>query len=264
MKISKVMLASVFLTAAILAVLSGVVTNVLAERNVSQAASASNNASAAEVQQLQEREAQYQQIITQANQQLEQANTELKTLQEQVIELKKQTAPAQNVSANATNSAVAAISAEKAGQIAEEAASLGQVLKKAPELVSFEGKAAYEALFDKGSIYVDAQSGEVLFNGTIPQEISANKAAQVAAEYLKNTDILQVDKITFRNAPMYRVIFKDGTMVYMDITGQITYIQKASPNVVVVEQASSSYSGSAAAPASPAPAAREREHDDGD
>jgi hypothetical protein len=260
MKISKVMLASLFLTAAILAVLSGVVTNVLAERNASTAASANAGITpnAADVQQYQEREAQYQQVIQQANQQLEQANAELKLLQEQVNALQKQPSPVQNVAAD---TAVAAISSEKAGQIAEEVAGLGQALKKTPELVSFEGKAAYEAVFDKGSIYVDAQSGDVLFNGTIPQEITASKAAQVAAEYLKNTDVLQVDKITFRNAPLYRVIFKDGTMVYMDIAGQITYIQKAGPKGIVVEQASSPSTASAA-PVTTAPVSHEREHDD--
>ena len=259
MKISKIMLASVFLTAAILAIVSGVVTNVLAERYASKSATASDAQQSQQLEaQYQQREAQYQELIQQANQQLAQANTELKTLQDQVIALKTQAAPVQNA---ASNSAIAAISAEKAGQIAEEAAGLGQVLKKAPELVSFESKAAYEAVFDKGSIYVDAQSGEILFNGTVPQKITPSKAAQVASNYMKNTDILQVDQITFRNAPMYRVIFKDGMMVYMDITGQITYMQKAAPDVIVVQQATSN---SAPAVAASAPVTHPREHEDGD
>lgn len=259
MKISKIMLASLFITAAVLAVLSGVITNVVAARSTSQ------NTDSAVVQQYQQREEQYklreeqyQQLVQQANLQLEQANGELKILQDQVTAIKTQSAPVQNTSAVAAP-LNAAISAEKAGQIAEDAAGLGQVLAKTPELVSFEGKTAYEAVFEKGSIYVDAQSGEVLFNGTVPQKITANKAVQVAEEYLKNTDFLQVDQITFRNAPLYRVIFKDGTMVYMDLTGQITYIQKASPDVIVVEQAFSN-SGSVA-PVS-APTYHEPEHED--
>jgi hypothetical protein len=257
MKISKVMLAAVFLTAAILAILSGVVSNVLAERNAANQATNSSG----EVQQYQEREAQYQQVIQQANQQLEQANTELKTLQQQVTELKKQSAPVENTVSNTTANMVStALSAEKAGQIAEENAAPGQALQKKPELENFEGKTAYEAVFEKGSVYVDAQSGEVLFNGTVPQKITLAKAAQVASDYLKNKDVLQVDQITFRNAPIYRVIFKDGTMVYMDITGQIFYIQKASPDVVVVQQASA---GSAPSAPASAPVTHEHEHEDG-
>ena len=247
MKISKVMLASVFLTAALLAVVSGMVTKGMAERSAVQAPAATQD-----VQVYQQREAQYQQLVAQANQQLEQANADLKLLQNQVSDLRAQTNPVQSPTLNP------GISAEKAGQIAEAVAGLGQMVQKTAELVNFQGKAAYEAVFEKGSIYIDAQSGAVLFNGTIPQQITLARAAQVAAEYLKNSDVLQTDQITFRNAAMYRVIFKDGTMVYMDTTGQITYIQKASPNGVSVEQANASSTGGKV-PES----AKSSEHDDG-
>jgi hypothetical protein len=253
MKISKVMLAAVFLTAAILAILSGVITNVLAARSA-----ASQAASTTELNQYKDREAQYQQVIQQANQQLEKANNELQALQQRTNDLKSTTPAA--VENTAENTVSAAVSADKAGQIAENAAALGQALQKTPELVSFEGKAAYEAVFEKGSIYIDAQSGAVLFNRAVPQKLTPSKAAKVAADYMKDSEILQVDQIDFRGAPIYRVIFKDGTMVYMDLTGQITYIQKASPNVVVVQQASTS--GGSSAPSS-ASAPQETEHEDG-
>ena len=35
-----------------------------------------------------------------------------------------------------------------------------------PELVLFEGKVAYEVGFTRGVVYVDANDGTVLFNGT--------------------------------------------------------------------------------------------------
>ncbi len=38
-------------------------------------------------------------------------------------------------------------------------------LQKAPELVNYRGRMAYEVLFDVGAVYVDAFSGSVLFNG---------------------------------------------------------------------------------------------------
>ena len=139
----------------------------------------------------------------------------------------------------------------------------GQTAKKAADLVSFEGKAAYEVVFPKGSVYIDAQSGAVLFNGTVPQQITSAKAVQIASDYLKDKDLLQVDQITFRGAQIYRVIFKDGMMVYMDLTGQISYIQKAStPAPVIVEAAGPSSSGNSA-PAQTTSSQHEPEHEDG-
>jgi hypothetical protein len=83
-------------------------------------------------------------------------------------------------------------------------------------------------------------------------QITADKAVQIASDYMKDKDVLQVDQITFRNAPIYRVIFKSGMMVYMDTTGQISYIQKAStPAPVMQASAGSSGNTQASAPTSP-------------
>ncbi len=244
MKVSKLMLASIFLTAAILAVLSGLAGQAMAQNAVAQAAPAQDLQPYQQREaQYQQREAQYQQVVEQANQQLTQANSELKSLQAQVAELKKQNDQPQATSANPVVES-AAISPEKAGQIAQDAAEKGQALQKTPELVNFEGKVAYEAVFEKGSVYVDSQSGDVLFNGTVPLKITLAKATQVAEEYMKSKEVLQSDEITFRGAPMYRVIFKNGMMVYLDTTGQITYIQQVSPVVQVVAQSSGSSSSS--------------------
>jgi hypothetical protein len=225
MKTSKILLVSIFITSIILVVIGGVTSNVLANKSASsdQAASAPSQQ---EIQAYQEREASYNQLIQQANQQLEKANSDLQAMQSQINQLKGQ-APAEQQANNAP--AAVGVSAQKAAEIASQVVELGQSPQKEPELVSFEGKAAYEVVFQKGSVYVDAQSGEMLFNGTVPQEISVEKASQVAADYMKNPDVLQVDKIQFRGNQIYRVIFKNGYLVFMDLTGQITYIQAPGP-----------------------------------
>jgi uncharacterized membrane protein YkoI len=233
MKLSKVMLASIFLTAAILAVIGLLTTNVFASRSP-----AAGQASPEQVKVYQEREAQYAQLIDQANQQLAKANENLQTMQVQLEQAKKsqpEAAAAQPVHDNAAASV--AVSVDKAATIAAEVATAGEKVTKNPELVSFEGKTAYEVAYSNGSIYVDAQTGQVLFNGTIPHEITKEKAGQIAAEYIQYDKILFVDTVTFRGAQLYRVVFKNSTMVYMDKFGQITYILKDSnaPRVTLVD-----------------------------
>ncbi len=238
MKPSKILLVSVFLTAIIIVVIGAVTRIVLAS-------SSSKNAgvSAETVQAYQQREAGYNQLIQQANQQIEEANARLQAAGAAA----SSAAGSPTASAAGPNAAVnTAVSADKAEQIARQAADPGQLLVKSPEMVNFQGKVAYEVAFQKGSIYVDAQTGTVLFNGSVPQTITLDKAAQIAADYLKDNAILQADQITFRNAPLYRVIFKSGMMVYLDTTGQITYILKSSSNVVVVNSDGSASSRPAA------------------
>jgi hypothetical protein len=57
------------------------------------------------------------------------------------------------------------ISAEAARNIALNAANLATMIRQ-PELVRFEGSVAYEVGFTRGVVYVDANSGAVLYNGT--------------------------------------------------------------------------------------------------
>jgi uncharacterized membrane protein YkoI len=223
MQLSKVMLISVLITTVILGIVGGVLANSL------QAAKPAESASPELIATYQAREAAYNQLIEEANQKLEKANAALQA---------GQTQPGQ-VSDTQTAAGPAAFSAsfspEKASQIAQKVAvGTDSAVLKTPELVSFEGKTAFEVIFAKGSVYVDAQNGSVLFNGTLPIKITADKAVQIASEYMKEVDVLQVDQITFRNAPIYRVIFKSGMMVYLDMSGQITYIQKASTSAPVV------------------------------
>jgi hypothetical protein len=41
----------------------------------------------------------------------------------------------------------------------------GAILTGAPDLVSFQGVVAYEVLLDRGTVYVEANSGQILYNG---------------------------------------------------------------------------------------------------
>lgn len=214
MKQSKVLFVSIFLTAVVFVVVGSVTAVALAKGST---ASQSQSDAQANAQVYQQREAQYNQLIQQANQQLDKANAELQALQNKVNQL-EQASPSQSTSQPA-------ITPDQADQIARQAAGIGQGPLKPPDLVSYQGKAAYEVLFTKGTIYVDAQSGEVLYNGTVPQKINADQAAQIVIAYLHNPNVLSVDQVTLHNTPLYRVIFKNGTLAWVDMTGQITDIQ---------------------------------------
>jgi len=246
MKPTKLVLLSVFITAVIIAIIGGVTNKVLANRTTSPTVSAE------QIKEFQQREAKYQQLIQQANDQLSKANAQLEALQTQVAQtqvaqtqaVQTQTQPTQAPASDTS------ISADKAGQIASQAAGLGETPQNAPSLVSFQGKTAYEVNFDKGMIYVDAQTGDVLFNGTVPQQITADKAAQIVTDYLGNKAVLKVDQVTINNVPLYRVILRNGTLAWVDYTGQITDVQL--PAVVVHKNLGSGGGGGSPSVSAPA------------
>jgi uncharacterized membrane protein YkoI len=118
----------------------------------------------AQVEQLlQQREAQYRQLIDQANQRLAAMNQQLAAAQAATA---RTSAPAATT-ARAVQSAQPsiALSAEAARNIAITAANFATMIRE-PELVRFEGKVAYEVGFTRGVVYVDANTGAVLYNGT--------------------------------------------------------------------------------------------------
>ena len=116
----------------------------------------------AQVEQLlQQREAQYRQLIDAANQRLQQANQQLAA-----------SAPAARPARSAALAAPAAPAAQPTASLSAEAArniaidaSGGATMIREPELVLFEGKVAYEVGLTRGVVYVDANDGTVLFNG---------------------------------------------------------------------------------------------------
>ncbi len=214
MRLSRILLLSIFISVVILVVIAGVTSNVFASKPVSPTVSPEV------LQAYQQREAEYSQLLQQANQQIEKANADLQSLHDQIAQQKS--TPASHASP------AVSISVEQAGQIANQAAEIGQTALKDPELVDFEGKTAYEVAFPKGSIYVDAETGAVLYNGTVPQKITADKAAQVAGDYLNNHEILKVDQVTIRGVQLFRVIFKNGTLAWLDQPSSISAVDTLS------------------------------------
>ncbi|MFN8505767.1 peptidase [Kouleothrix sp.] len=182
-----------------LVVIGGVVARVATQR-AAQADIATPTASppaptadpqAALAAQFAEREAAYQQRLAEANARIQQSNEQLsqayQKLQQMAAELNQAYVQEQQL-ANRLAAAPAkapaaapqpttppapqyALAAGQAADIALAAAPGGQ-LARAPELVDFEGTIAYEVVLDIGTIYVDANSGQVLYNG----------AAQIAAQ----------------------------------------------------------------------------------
>jgi uncharacterized membrane protein YkoI len=136
---------------------------------------------------LNEREAAYRDLIKQANERLQAAYAQSAALaQAAAAPAQAAAAPAQSAAATnqpaATGQAapVVAVSAEAAAGIATDAAAGNKLIVRAPELVLFEGQVAYEVVFKHGSIYVDANSGRVLFNGT--QNRASHQTASTAPQ----------------------------------------------------------------------------------
>lgn len=179
------------------------------------------------------REAQYIELINQANAQLLQA----------------QQGQAEPVVAE--DSAASVFSPEQAAQTADAAANSGAIRMGDPELVNFEGTVAYEVPYDFGNIYVNATTGEVIFNGTISQEpslITAEQAAQVAANYMGNSNVLHVEQDSLYGNPVFKVKFANSDAVFVDQYG----------NILLVRLASDGGSGSSSSSSS----SGEEDHDD--
>ncbi len=164
---------SAVLTAFVLVVGGGIIARVSQPETASAAApavvpsvSAPSTDVTAQVQELlQQREAQYRRLIDQANQRLAAMNQQLAAAQAASTPVSAP-APAAPAPAQARSAAPQiALSPDAARDIAMQAANFATMIR-APELVRFEGKVAYEVGFTRGVIYVDANSGAVLFNGT--------------------------------------------------------------------------------------------------
>jgi TolA-binding protein len=158
----------------------------------------------------------YQDVIDQANQQILDLQSQVEALSAEDAE---QAAGAEDF-----------LEAEDATNAALEVAISGSELDGDPELVDFEGTIAYEVPFNTGKIYVDAQTGEVLFNGTIslaPAKIDANTAARIASEYMKRTDVYKIDTVVLNGQDVYKVKFSNGDVVYVSEYGQLIMVRLA-------------------------------------
>ncbi len=126
-----------------------------------------------------------------------------------------------------------AMSAERAALIALDA-TVGARLQQTPVLVRFEGVAAYEVQLDRGTIYVDAQTGAILYNSigleqpapATGEHISRAQAIEAARAYAGGGSVRDVHLEDEHGIAAYEVIFTDGKRVYVDATsGQVVYAE---------------------------------------
>jgi len=172
---------------------------------------------------IREREAAYQQALAEANRRLAEANRHLEAANRQIAQQtnQQQSAPAQPTYP---------ISTEQAQTIALSLAN-GATLTKPAELVRYQGTPAYEVIFDRGAVYVDAQSGAVIAStltqpqpATTQQGITADQAAQIAIAYRGGGQIKKVKFERERGIDVYEVKFTDGAKVYVAASdGAVVY-----------------------------------------
>ncbi|MCG8352305.1 MAG: PepSY domain-containing protein [Chloroflexales bacterium] len=196
---------------------------------------------------IEEREAAYQQALQQANDQLQQSYQDQQALRDQLIQSQSNPqpntqaapAPAQPAASSGASSGSAPaypVSLDQAKQIALDTVP-GATLTRDPELVNFQSTVAYEVALDKGNVYIDANSGQVLYNGAAPppapasaftpaQPITQEQAVQTASAYLGGGTVVEVERENEHGVDVYEVKFADGSEIYVDaVAGQVVYAQ---------------------------------------
>lgn len=168
-------------------------------------------------------ESTYINLLNQANETINQANQRIADANNRISELEAKLQQ-QPVSATATPFP---ITADQAGQIASNLVSLkpdGQ-----PKLVNYSGTAAYEVTFASGKVYVDANSGSVLYNGVqVVQTVTPKQAAAIAENYIGNTSLSGINSGYLGSTYVYQVVFQNGYVVYVDAYGKIVSVQTPS------------------------------------
>lgn len=207
MKNKTTILISVFLAAVLITVGVGVVTNVNALNS-----SAPPSPTQAPVD-TGLREQEYRQLISDANAKIELAN-------QQIEALLSVTPESEDV-----EDSPYLFSAEQAAALAKNIA--GVFPKESPELVIFNGVPAFEVIYGNGKVYIDADSGKILYNGLQANsaQINADQAVKIATSYLGRNDVASIDVTSMDGKTVYVVGFSDGTLVYVSTSGQIVAIQ---------------------------------------
>ncbi len=162
------------------------------------------------------REEAYQKVINEANQKIELANTQISELVNVTPEF------------TATVEQPYLFSAEQAASIAVNLA--GMQPDNTPELVDFSGSPAFEVVFSNGKVYVDANTGAVLYNGLQEQKgafISSDKAIYYAEEYMGGSSAINVSFGTYNGVNVYIVQFANGQSVYVNLYGHVVAVQMA-------------------------------------
>ena len=136
---------------------------------------------------LDQHDASYKDALQTANDRLAQANVQLDQAYKDRASLEQALRDAQGVQASAASQQPAqpeptappapskqpsyAVSPQSAEDLAVRAAP-GSSLMSTPTLVNFQGTAAYEVLLDNGPVYIDANTGAVLYNGAASPAVS--------------------------------------------------------------------------------------------
>lgn len=107
-----------------------------------------------------------------------------------------------------------------------------------------ERDAAYQDLINQANARLDALQKEnqvlqaqlssvqnPLPQDSTPTSISPETAAQVAANWVGDSQIFSVESVTIRNAPVYKVTFSSGVIVYVSPDGQVVGSQMPLMNV---------------------------------
>ena len=222
-----VLFMSIFFSVILLAVVGGVVKTVAARQQASVISPELQS-------QISAREAEYAAQIELANQQIQQLNDQI------------------NLQQNSPEPT--GISPENAAAIALQTAGTEEALLKIPELVSYEGKSAFEVQLTDGVLYIDSLTGEVLFNG-VPQLISPEQAAEIAGMYLGGMDprYATVKMAVSNGSDVYQVTFNDY-IVYVDQFGNVVQAQ-------VLQYANNTTNQSGSSQSAPSYSEHEHEHE---
>jgi type II secretory pathway pseudopilin PulG len=208
---------SFFLTAFILVVGVSAVNAASSLQAAKQAAEAQNSSTSSNeellLQQMNEREAAYQQLIAEANARIE-------TLNNQMVSASQQSDSPES-SAVEEQPNINLIGPDDAANIALATVNNEDTLTHLPELVNYEGNQAYEIKMTGGVLYIDAITGDVLIN-TVPARINGTRAAEIAGTYLGGMDpkYAVVSIAVLNGTEIYKVVF-NNYVVYVDPYGQI-------------------------------------------
>lgn len=207
MKNKTIILTSVFIAAVLITVGIGVVTNVNA---LNSTVTPSPTIAPVETNL---REEAYQQLISDANAKIVLANQQIEALLSVTPE------------ADNDENTPYLFTAEQAAALAMNIA--GVLPNQLPELVIFNNVPAFEVTYGNGKVYIDAESGKILYNGLQAQttQINADQAVNIATSYMGRTDVVSIDVTSLDGKTVYVIGFSDGTLVYVDTTGQIVAIQ---------------------------------------
>jgi len=217
MKHKFLIILTTFITAVIVTAGVGVVSKVWGDKGQPQTENVAANPTV-EPAPVVDNSAAYQQLIQEANQTIEQAN-------QQILQLSQPAEIAPTPTENPLPETQ--VSAEQAYELANSYA--GGYPDALPVLVNFENVPAYEATYPNGQIYINAATGELIFNGipAAPMQVTADLAVSLASAYMNSSAITGVTTAEFNGEMVYIVSFADGQKAYVNLAGIIVAIQMA-------------------------------------